>query len=156
MFCCLQAVEKDFSFQHLALMLFAGCLVPKGKLWWLVLGGTAGHEPASRSIPVPPFIPTHMGLSAPWTGCGTASVSSPEHLHGAEFAEFCVLLAIPAIPEHEGIKSSICLRHCLPSPSPGVLWGSRDSLLRMGGTAPPGMGEVCLSPHQQAAPWKGQ
>lgn len=73
MFCYLQAAVADFSFQHLALLLFAGCLVPKGKLWWLVLGGAAGHKtPASRSIPVPPFPPTHMGLSALWTGCGTA------------------------------------------------------------------------------------
>lgn len=73
MFCYLQAAVADFSFQHLALLLFAGCLVPKGKLWWLMLGGAAGHEtPASRSIPVPPFPPTHMGLSALWTGCGTA------------------------------------------------------------------------------------
>lgn len=124
-FCYLQAAVTDFRFQHLALLLFGGCLVPKGKLWWLVRGGTAAYEPASRSIPVPPFIPTHTGLSLPYGLL--ASVCSPQHMHGTMCAEFSVLSAMPATPGHAGIKSSFCLWHCLPSPFPGVLWDSRET-----------------------------
>lgn len=78
-FCYVQAAETDFSFQLLALLLFAGCLVPEGKLWWLVLGGTAGQERSSRSIPVPPFLPPDMGLSALRSGCDKTVAEGCKH-----------------------------------------------------------------------------
>lgn len=162
MFCYLQAAVADFSFQHLALLLFAGCLVPKGKLWWLVLGGAAGHKtPASRSIPVPPFPPTHMGLSALWTGCGTAgrclqpSASAwsrcllsllcfqlsllPLNMRAFSLLSTSGTVSHPLSLAGCGAAGTVC-SGCKGQPLLG--WG-RSALL-------------ILHHHQQAAPWKGQ
>lgn len=101
--------------------------MPKGKLrCWVGLHDMNDPEGASQSHHF--FPPTWVSLPCGVAVAVLSSVCSPQHQHGAEFAEFSVLSAIPATPELEGIKSSSCLWHCLPPPFPGVLWGSRETI----------------------------
>lgn len=95
---------------------------------WCWVGLQGMNDPAGASPSHCFFPPTWVSLPCGLAVALLASVCSPQHLHGAEFAEFSVLSGIPTTPEHEGIKSSFCLWHCLPPPFPGVLWGSSETV----------------------------